>query len=221
MKARHVLGAALSGALAVALSPSASAQAPDLDAETVDAVAELIFAVLPDDVSADGISWDAAAVRASPRQGLHWHLAAPDAYEGEFSGPDAYRRSGWIETTGRQISVAACGTADAITGLAFRFRDEDAGEALAAALTAQGATVEQIGETIPGVSDYSDFRIDPAERSMRYAVAAAGRPPASFGAAVSCTPVGSRAARMCWTNVSFAFTPDDPQGIACVNPGRY
>lgn len=216
-----VASTALAGA--AALAAGAGAQAPDLEAERVGAVADLILEVLPEEGRSDELSWYAVAVRTGSNPGLHWHLAEPDAYEGEFSGPDAYRRTGWIETTGRQTSLAACGTADLITGLAFRFGEEDAGEVLIAALSDHGTTVKQIGEvTRPlDLDDNSELGVDPAERSTRYALAAPGRPPAAFEATVSCTPLGSRAARRCWTNVSVTFAPDDPQAIVCLNPGHY
>jgi hypothetical protein len=214
-----------STAVVTALAVAVAAQAQDVSATEgiYSEAAELMLRTMPETGDAHwALSWGSMATRVSAGP-AHWRLADPDAHEGGFSGPDAFRRTGWLAASGRQASVAVCGGAELVTGLAFRFNDPEVGETLAAALTAQGATVELTEALAPAMPSELDPELGPDERetSFRYSVAAPDRRPAAFQVDTSCTSPRSRAAQRCWSNVSVTLVPDDPQVPACVNPGRY
>lgn len=224
---RRIGSHALALSAVLAVSGPVSAQHPWEDAPTVEhAVARAVADAMPETRYPWRLNWTAFGVRGG--RDIFWHLAPP-GYEPIRDLPEGvYRRTGWLLVNGRSGSVAVCGDAERIGGMAVSVADLWLDEAdVIEQLAARGveATLLQSLEAEPPSDDVHPrydamLRAHPALR--RWRLEQAGRDPVLLSAAHACTPPGTRHAIHCWITWRVTFAPETPQpGADCPLPGRY
>lgn len=143
------------------------------------------------------LRWDAFGTRS---RHTHWHLAPPHPWPTHDLEPGVTRRTGWIESGGRQIALAVCGDDERVLKLAAHveggYGRENAPDLIAAFADTQATATllyEQDGTRF--------WRLERPERD-----------PAILTLTGACTPEASAAARRCWTVVEVFFRADyDPR----------
>lgn len=185
MRSFGVSAAMLAGALAAMALPVVAQEQPTAE----DAMANVIHAALAPSSYGDWrYRWDAVSIRISNL--MHWHLPGPDK-----PGEDAITRRGWISANGRQVGVAAHGTGENVTGLAFDHAgwlglDREPGR-LIEALAARGVTTTETGRNEAPDFYHSD------EPIIVYRLSAEGRDDGVLTQTHKCTSPRSAAAQRC------------------------
>lgn len=169
---------ALAAAALMLTANCAHAQARPENEVAARAVANVIFAAMPDEQNASwGFRWDAMSTRVS--RFVHWHLHAPDAPD--RAPNDIVERSGWLEGDNYTFGVTARGIEAQLLEISIDY-DHFAPRTLLDLLRTEGATLSSEGDD---------------ESSTYYWVTMPGRAGVRLAMTRRCTPESSAMARRC------------------------